>query len=522
MPECDKIMTSSRPQKPTPSLPIRFVALFATMMFISMNANAAEYRASSPSAIERVSSSVHPGDTVILTNGLWTDAQITFRAEGNAAKPIVLKGESPGKVTLTGNSWIRLAGYHIIVQDLVFQNCTTNRDLVAFRLDPKEGASKVKKSFSLILKAHNSRFTNCAFLDCDPSDQATATRWISLFGSHNRVDHCLFRGKSAPGAMISVFPGGETPEHLIDNNNFAMRERSQGDENETIRVGAIGSETLSTNVKIESNVFQACSGGPEIIANCSSGNSYSHNVFRFCEGSISLRSGSDCKVEGNYFLGATQPLTGGVVLNDDGHRVINNYFSDLQGTDGMAPIALACNKSDSQTKAKGSLIAFNTLVNCKTGVSVLPLAKDSKGLSNCVIANNILQNMEVSTFAHIEQLSDSVLIANIAHSDHPTPLPEAGVLKVDPKLALDKDRIWRPVESSPARAAAQGNQSEVKDDIDGQPRNGTKDIGCDQFSNDQVVHSLLATEEFGAGWLHRTVGDHRGERSVSREREVQE
>ena len=499
-----------------------FWLAFCLGVLLTSTVIAAEYRASSPSAIERVSSAVRPGDTVILTNGLWTDAQITFRAEGNAAKPIVLKGESPGKVTLTGNSWIRLAGYYIIVQDLVFQNCTTSRDLVAFRLDPKEGASKVKKSFSLILKAHNSRLMNCAFLDCDPTDKATSTRWISIYGNHNRVDHCLLRGKSGPGAMINIFPGGETPEHLIDNNNFSLRERSQGDENETICVGDTSNESLLTSVKIESNVFQACSGGPEIIANHSSGNTYSHNVFRFCEGAISLRAGSDCKVEGNYFLGATQPLTGGVTLNDDGHRVINNYFADLQGTDVLAPLAVTSKRPDAQSSAKGSLIAFNTLVNCKNGVSVLPTLKDSPGPTKCVIANNIIQNSEVSALDHVERISNAVLMANIVHLDHPMPLPDSGVLAIDPKLALDQDRIWRPQKDSPARGAAKGNYSDIKDDIDGQTRQGALDIGCDQFSDAQVMHPLLVTEEFGASWLHRTVADHRGERSVSREREVQE
>ena len=72
----------------------------------------------------------------------------------------------------------------------------------------------------------------------------------------------------------------------------------------------------------------------------------------------------------------------------------------------------------------------------------------------------------------------------------------------DPQLAEGPDHLWRPTGTSPALGAAVGDFAFVKEDIDGQPRGGKRDIGCDQRSDGPIVHRPL-TPATSAPWRAR-------------------
>lgn len=55
-----------------------------------------------------------PGDEIILSNGTWKDTQIKFHATGTEDQPITLRAETPGKVTLEGESVLKISGEHLI------------------------------------------------------------------------------------------------------------------------------------------------------------------------------------------------------------------------------------------------------------------------------------------------------------------------------------------------------------------------------------------------------------------------
>ena len=48
--------------------------------------------------------------------------------------------------------------------------------------------------------------------------------------------------------------------------------------------------------------------------------------------------------------------------------------------------------------------------------------------------------------------------------------------------------------------AAVGNFAYIDDDIDGQPRAGKRDIGCDQRSDEAIVHRPLTPGDVGPPW----------------------
>jgi poly(beta-D-mannuronate) lyase len=54
---------------------------------------------------------------------------------------------------------------------------------------------------------------------------------------------------------------------------------------------------------------------------------------------------------------------------------------------------------------------------------------------------------------------------------------------------------------SPVRSAAEGEFPAVKIDIDGQPRKGRFDAGCDQLSNEPVTSHPLTAGDVGPEWM---------------------
>ena len=50
------------------------------------------------------------GNQIILANGIWKDVQIKFRGKGTKDKPITIKAETTGKVTIEGESYLKFGG----------------------------------------------------------------------------------------------------------------------------------------------------------------------------------------------------------------------------------------------------------------------------------------------------------------------------------------------------------------------------------------------------------------------------
>ena len=88
----------------------------------SFTITAGEYLVATPAEYQRVAEELAPGDTVILKNGVWTDFEIVFSAKGTKNAPVSLTAEEKGKVILSGQSDLKLAGEYLHVSGLVFKN----------------------------------------------------------------------------------------------------------------------------------------------------------------------------------------------------------------------------------------------------------------------------------------------------------------------------------------------------------------------------------------------------------------
>jgi poly(beta-D-mannuronate) lyase len=225
-----------------------------------------------------------------------------------------------------------------------------------------------------------------------------------------------------------------------------------------------------------------------------------------CSGTLTLRHGNRCTVEGNFFLGYHKRGTGGVRVIGEDHKVINNYF---QGTTGRADavISIHAGVPDSPLngyfRAKNLLLAFNTFVANKGHCIDLSNELGNDGASelpeNCVMANNIIQGNGSSLI--IGKAISTKWRGNIAYGGELGITSTNGIKIIDPKLGKGNDGLWRPNPSSPAFGAGEGDYSDIAEDIDGQPRGERKDVGCDQISDETVKYRVLTPEDVGPFWM---------------------
>src|SRR5262249_14308561 len=130
----------------------------------------------------------------------------------------------------------------------------------------------------------------------------------------------------------------------------------------------------SSRTVVERNLFLGCSGELEIISNKSYDNIYRHNTFDSCQGTLTLRVGGGCRVEGNWFFGRKVSSTGGVRIIDRNQTVINNYFEGLRGTDARSALTFMNGIPNTALtgyfQVSNALVAFNTFVDCARNINI--------------------------------------------------------------------------------------------------------------------------------------------------------
>lgn len=469
-------------------------------LLVAATCASAEHHVGTPAELTAAIRESQPGDVIRMRSGTWDDLEILFEAAGTTDRPITLCADQAGKTIISGESRLRISGEHLVVEGLYFKQAFHKDDLISFRKDSKK-------------HAHHCRLTNCAVVDCngpppdslnpDSGRSAFSNRWVSLYGEHNRVDHCWLEGKTTVGTTLVVWLGAAPNHHRIDHNYFGPRPELKKNGGETIRVGDSATSLRRSLTIVESNRFHECNGEAEIISNKSCGNVYRFNVFVRCSGALTLRHGNDCQVHANVFLGEGARGTGGVRIIGEGHRVWNNYFADLAGTDARAALSIVNGLRDSPLSgyatAKNCFIGFNTLVHCRQSF-VIGLSDSDEGNDlppeDCRIENNLV--LLKSGRTAIDQRMDPVRLiidGNLVRgSDENLP---AGFRSTNVAASRDDNRIWRLAE--PIEVTGRATPAFVEADFDGQPRGDRKHIGCDQHSAESRA-PLALSARCGVDW----------------------
>ncbi|MDB4618377.1 polysaccharide lyase 6 family protein [Akkermansiaceae bacterium] len=443
-------------------------------------------------------SAAKPGDTILMANGIWTDTVITFDADGRAGEPITLRAQIDGQVKMEGASRLKFAGDHLVVQGLHFQNGSI-----------ADGGHVIEFRGSSSNLANHCRLTECAITNYNPSDPTVNYKWVSVYGMHNRVDHCSFIGMNHIGVTLTVWLGTNAPANhtRIDNNYFGEHAEGDGNGFETIRIGTSTRSMQESRTIVEENYFYKCDGEIEIISNKSIGNIFRRNTFESCKGQLTLRHGNECVVEGNYFIGNGVERTSGVRVIGEDHSVINNYFENLRGTSARAALSFYNGVPNSPLnryfQVKRALIAFNTFSGC-TENFVIGIDSDDTSLPplDCVVANNIIEGDDAPLIEYRTTPINMDYEGNIFHGASLGISQPSGIQITDPLLVPYSDGTMRPASNSPVIDHAEGSYPDISTDIDGQSRpTGSADIGADELSTQSPLYGRLNSELTGPRWM---------------------
>ena len=323
----------------------------------SFTITAGEYLVATPAEYQRVAEELAPGDTVILKNGVWTDFEIVFSAKGTKNAPVSLTAEEKGKVILSGQSDLKLAGEYLHVSGLVFKNGFAPGSAVIEFRDGKELASYSRVSEVVIDNYNN-------------PDRQESDYWVALYGKHNRFDHSHLAGKRNKGVTVAVRLNSEASQenyHQIDHNYFGFRPVFGSNGGETLRIGTSHYSLTDSFTNVSYNYFDQTNGEVEIISVKSGKNSITNNVFNEARGTLTLRHGNGNIVEDNVFTGNGKEHTGGIRVINKNQIIKNNYLEGLTGYRFGSGFTVMNGVPDSPVnryhQVENAQIAGNTFIN---------------------------------------------------------------------------------------------------------------------------------------------------------------
>ncbi|WP_047245483.1 chondroitinase-B domain-containing protein [Maribacter thermophilus] len=384
---------------------------------------------------------LQPGDVVTLANGVWENAELLFEGHGTAEKPIKLTVEEKGKVILEGQSNLRMAGEHLIVEGLVFKNgFTPTTEVISFKKDKNT-------------LANNSRLTECVIDNFNNPERHEPDTWVAIYGKNNRVDHNHLVGKRNRGVTMIVRLNSEASQenhNQIDHNYFGPRQNLGSNGGETLRIGTSHYSRTNSNTVVESNYFDRCNGEHEIISNKSGSNTYKGNVFYECTGTLTMRHGENTLVDGNIFIGNNKPSTGGIRVINGKQTVTNNYGVGLTGYRFRGAFVIMngiynspINRYD---QAKDAIVRNNTFIN-SDHIQLCAGADAERNAPpvDSFVENNIFYNENRDNLFTVYDDISGITFNNNLVSKNVVLINEGGFFKQDLELAENGSGLLVPV-----------------------------------------------------------------------------
>ena len=310
-------------------------------------------------AFEKAVKAAKAGDKIVLANGVWKDVELVFTGEGTAENPITLTVEEKGKVTLEGQSNLRMAGEHLVLEGFVFKNgFTPTSEVISLRRDKE-------------YLCNHCRVTECVIDDYNQPERFESDYWVGIYGKNNRFDHNLLVGKRNQGVTVAVRLNTEASRennHRLDHNYFGYHPILGSNGGETLRIGTSHYSLTNSNTLVDHNYFDRCNGEHEIISNKSCQNTFRNNTFFECQGTLTMRHGNETLVDSNYFYGNGKANTGGIRIINETQTVTDNYCEGLTGYRFRGALVIMNGVPNSPPnryfQVKDSKASGNTFVNC--------------------------------------------------------------------------------------------------------------------------------------------------------------
>lgn len=460
------------------------------------------------SAIENAT----PGSEIILKDGVWKDIRIQFYGHGTADNPITLRAETPGGVTIEGESNLTFGGEYLIVSGLHFKNgYTPTKNLVQFKI-------------SNDTLANHCTLTDCVIEDFNQMRRDRKDHWVEFWGRHNEMSHCYIAGKSNEGPTVRVDIHGNqniNNYHQIIHNHFGPRPRKGGPKAETIQLGDSYSSMSPSYTTIADNLFERCNGEVEIISSKTNYNTFRNNVFYKSEGSLVTRHGNYCTIDGNYFIGDGNENVGGIRLINTGHWVTNNYFYNLKGKIFRSPLAvmngIPKSPQNRYNQVTDVVVAHNTWVNCisplqfgvGTNISeadVLPKSEiRSATPDRMIVANNVIYNEKGDTMPIVEHDKiDGITFKNNLINNQGTAFKTQEGLEVKAfELKEVGENVFTAAGLEDAPIYAGFDFETIESDIFGNSRSSNNSVGAiTKIGSDPMI---LDKSKYGTSWFSNEV-----------------
>lgn len=303
---------------------------------------------------------VEAGEEVVLADGTYSDCYIGFEGEGEPGRPLVLRAESPGGVTLDSCA-IYMAGRYLVLSGFRFTGTMVYTPIaMGYTGAPCERCAVREVSIEDVVP-----------------ELPTGRPYVQIYGTGNEVSDSSFVGKANTSAVITVDrPDPGTPlEARIYRNHFADRTNTVAEDGvtngfEVIRAGWSMDYFAPGFVIIEGNLFERCDGELETISLKSGNNAVRFNTFRDNAGQITVRAGFGNVVEGNYLLGEEKAWSGGVRASGANTLIVGNHVQDLapNGSRWRYPVALVTGSDDPYAEYNStfeSAVLLNRVVSAR-------------------------------------------------------------------------------------------------------------------------------------------------------------
>ena len=395
------------------------------------------FKVSNSTELKEAIAKAKAGSEIIMKNGIWKDIQIKFYGEGTKDFPIILSAETAGKVTIEGLSNLAIGGDYLVVKDLHFKNgYTPSNSVVQFKINNDS-------------IANHSRITNCVIDEFTQPNREVSDHWVEFWGRNNQLDHCSIVGKSNFGPTVRVFLKGNehiNNHHQIVYNHFGPRPRKGGPHGETLQIGSSNTSMTPSYTNVSNNFFDRCNGEVEIISNKSNFNEYRNNIFFESEGSLVLRHGNYCTIDGNVFIGNdNSEFIGGIRVINTGHWITNNYFYKIKGNEFRSALAVMNGIPKSPlnryNQVTDVVVAYNTFIDCKSpfqfGVGenidkkdVLPASEiRSASPERMIVANNLVYNTVADNYpiVNYDDVKGVTFKNNIFNSENKSSVTNYGI-----------------------------------------------------------------------------------------------
>ncbi|THU32909.1 hypothetical protein FAM09_26015 [Niastella caeni] len=433
-------------------------------------------------ALQKAVNEVNAGDTVLVTNGLYTTGtDITITREGTAEKPITIMAETNGQVEMTG-----LGGFSIMSPAKYIV-------ITGFKFTHAASRARTGTGTSFCRWTHNT-FEN----EADGEDLAIA-------GSDHQIDYNTFKNKNAMGRFLAIRGDGkQIAERIWVHHNYFYNHTNQGGKNgaEALQFGLSGFSMSKSNSIVEYNLFEECEGENELISIKASAVTLRYNTIRNCKAQFTLRHGNFSQVYGNYFNN-----TPGLRIFGDDHLIYSNYFEacpvgiNIGNGDGEVADGAALTCHDRPDRV---LIAFNTIINCKGGIT-LGARDKGMGATSITVANNIIKG-GVTAVTIAGPYTNPVWEGNIIFgAENKGDVPEGTFTMTDPKLGRDASQAIHLLKGSPAidvvvlpkGKKVENKWAAIATDMDGQTRTMPLDAGADEVSTAPAKAKLLNPADVG-------------------------